>query len=157
MRGKTLIIVIASVGVVLLLGAGGAYWMLGRHAKAHPVAKAAPKPLFVSLDPMTVSVHGQNRFGLQSDGAYLQVGFQFATVKKEAVNEFNAILPAVRGNVLSLLLNVSPKVLTEQAAREKMKQQVLAEVNKTLAKNDSSLAKQAFGKAYITLFVTQPE
>lgn len=156
MRGK-LIIIIAIVVVVLLAGGGAGYWYFMMRPSHTTAQKAKPpkKKLFVSLKPMVVSVEGQSQFGLSSGTTYLQIGFEFETVHQKALQAFNDLRPAIRGKVLTLLLNLSPDVLHQQDVRTKMKQKVLGVVNKTIADNEPDVGKQSFEQVYITNFVTQ--
>lgn len=157
MKGK--LIVIIAVGVVVLLaGGGGAYYFLKiRRSKPSAMAtKPQPKKkLFVSLKPLVVTIDQKGKFGLPIQATYLQVGFQFATVRDKARKAFKSLRPAIRGNVLSLLLNLSPDILREQSARDRMKKRVLRTVNDTIYRNQPNVGHDAFDQIYITRFVTQ--
>lgn len=157
MQRRALIIISAAVVALLAIGAGATYWFMvvrPEHAKA---AAAQPKKaLFVSLAPMVVNIRAKGQFGLGGESTYLQIGFEFSSVQERAIKSFKSIQPAIRGNVLALMLNASPKILVKKAAREKLRARVLALVNKMMTKNDSKIGEHAFSRAYITNFVTQP-
>lgn len=159
MRDKRVVIIIILVSVIVLLAGGGAaYYFLKMRSAKTSVATAQAKPrkkLFVSLKPLVVSIEEKGKFGMPSQSTYLQVGFQFETVHARALHAFKDLRPAIRGNVLALLLNVSPAVLHQQSARDKMKQNVLKAVNETLHENEPKVGQTAFGQVYITRFVTQ--
>lgn len=157
MKRKKLLIVSA---IVLVLAGGGAasYFYYFRHV-LHPKAStsATATHLFASIAPMVVNVHAQSgQFGLggSSDG-YLQVGFKLETDSKKVVDAFEQLRPAVRGNVLTLMLKVSPDVLTKASARAALKNRILANVNRTLQKDAPGIGKQRFRRIYFTRFVTQ--
>lgn len=157
MKRKKLLIV--SALVVVLAGAGGAsYFYYFRHL-LHPKT-TADRPavhLFASISPMVVNVHEQSgQFGLGggSDG-YLQVGFKLETSSKKVIDAFERLRPAVRGNVLTLMLKVSPDVLTKASARTALKDRILASVNHTLQKDAPDIGKKQFRRIYFTRFVTQ--
>jgi len=157
MRGK-LIVIIAVAVVALLAAGGGAYYFLKvRRARPGAVAtKLQPKKkLFVSLKPLVVSINKKGKLGLPDQSTYLQVGFQFETVHDKARTAFKDLRPAIRGNVLALLLNLSPEVLHSQAVRDRMKKHVLQTVNQTLYSNQPDVGHDAFDRVYVTRFVTQ--
>lgn len=153
MRGK---IIIAAIVVAVLVVGGGGYWYFKMRPKEVATAKKAPKKkLFASIKPMVVGLSQKSNYGLTSGTTYLQIGFQFETVHKKAIKDFNSVKPAVRGHVMNLMLNLSPAVIHKKKARQKMKQSVLKEVNKVIANNDPKVGKHAFDHIYITNFVTQ--
>lgn len=152
---KTKVLIAVAVVVILAIGGGG-YWYFKMRPKEVAAAKKAPKKkLFATLKPMVVGVSGNSQYGLSSGTTYLQIGFQFETVKKKSLSDFNSLKPAIRGHVMSLMLNAKPAILHKKQARQKMKQNVLAEVNKVIASNDPKAGKHAFDQIYITNFVTQ--
>lgn len=155
MKGKLLWIIIAMLVVMLLAGGGAAYWLLRFQKSAQAAVQPVPKKVFVSLNPFVVSIQVPDKMGGPAAVTYLQIGFQFAAVHKRDVEAFKDLQPAIRGNVLALLLDLPPAILQQSKLRDQLKEKVLAEVNKTLANNRPELGKQAFTKVYITRFVTQ--
>lgn len=158
---KTVIIAASIVVLLAILGGGGAYYYFVMGGAPSHVAKA-PKtqPEFVALKPIVVNLQDSNGSSGNSYAAasYLQVGFKFATTSDKAVKIFKAMQPAIRGNVLDLLLKQPPSVTTSDAARKKMKAAVLKTVNQTIADQlDSAKKAPGFSKVYITRFVTQTE
>ena len=158
MKRKNLLILSAIVGL-LILGGGAGYFFYLRPRFQHDGkdAKKGVVHLFASISPMVVNVHTPSgRFGLGggSDG-YLQVGFKLETNSGKVVDAFQRLRPAIRGNVLTLMLEVSPDVLTKTAARTALKNRVLASVNRTLRKDAPELGTHRFQRIYFTRFVTQ--
>lgn len=157
MNRKKILILIAVV-VLLGLGGGAGYYFFLR-PRLNPKEKTAASlvHLFASIDPMVVNVHAaSDKFGLGggSDG-YLQVGFKLETGSKEVIKAFQKLRPAIRGNVLTLMLEVSPDVLTKSSARTALKNRILASVNRTLQKDAPKVGKKRFRRIYFTRFVTQ--
>lgn len=155
MKGKLWLIIIPIMAVMLLAGGGAAYWFLRGQLSAQAAVPPVPKKVFASLNPFVVSIQLPDKLGGPPAVTYLQIGFEFAAVHKEDVEAFKDLRPAIRGNVLALLLDLPPAILQQSKLREKMKQEVLEAVNKTLASNRPELGKQPFKKVYITRFVTQ--
>lgn len=142
-----------------LVGGGAFYYSEMRPAPAQAENKPAPKPQFVSLKPIVVTLQTQDQgqMSMSSVSTYLQVGFQFSTTDAGAVSAFKAMRPAIRGNVLDLLLQQPAKVITSDTQRRQMKAAVLKVVNQTLSDSGSENADGgAFNKVYVTRFVTQP-
>lgn len=157
MKRKKLLIITAVV-ILLAVGGGAGYFFYFRHL-LHPKHEAAGPAahLFASIAPMVVNVHeksGQFGLGGGSDG-YLQVGFKLETSSKKVIDTFEQLRPAVRGNVLTLMLEVSPDVLTKASARTALKNRILASVNHMLQKDVPALGKKRFRRIYFTRFVTQ--
>lgn len=157
MKRKKLLTITALV-ILLAAGSGAAYLFYFRHLLYPKHASARPTiHLFASIAPMVVNVHGQSRqFGLGGgSNGYLQVGFKLETSSKKVIAAFERLRPAIRGNVLTLMLEVSPDVLTKASARTALKNRILANVNRTLQKDAPALGKKRFRRIYFTRFVTQ--
>lgn len=157
MKRKKFLIVTAVV-LVLAGGCVVSYFFYFRHLLHHKAVAEQPSThLFASIAPMVVNVHAQSgQFGLggSSDG-YLQVGFKLETDSQKVINAFEQLRPAVRGNVLTLMLKVSPEVLTKASARTALKNRILTSVNHTLRKYSPGIGKHRFRRIYFTRFVTQ--
>ena len=152
---RTKILIAIALVVVLAIGGGG-YWYFKIRPKEVAAAKKAPKKkLFASVKPMVVGISGGSKYGLSSGTTYLQIGFQFQTVKKKAIADFDNLKPAIRGHIMSLLLDAKPAILNHKQARNQMKKSVLKEVNKIIVSNDPKFGKHVFDQVYITNFVTQ--
>lgn len=161
------LIIIAACVVILAFVGGGAFYYF--EMRPDPAAQAenkpAPKPQFVSLKPLVVNLRtpdqgqGQGQFPMRmsSGSTYLQVGFQFSTTDAGAISAFDDMRPAIRGNVLDLLLQQSADVITSHSKRQQMKDAVLKVVNQTVTSAGADNADGAtFSKVYVTRFVTQP-
>ncbi|MGN8158748.1 flagellar basal body-associated FliL family protein [Salinisphaera sp. RV14] len=155
------VIIAASIVLLAILGGSGAYYYFVMDSAPSHVAKAPkPQPKFVALKPIVVNLQASNESSGNSYGSasYLQVGFKLATTNDKAVQAFKDMQPAIRGNVLDLLLEQPASVITSDAARKKMKAAVLKTVNQTIADQlDSAKKEPGFSKVYITRFVTQTE
>lgn len=158
MRGKKVWIIIGAVVLLLLAGGGTYFFLASRNTGTATAAKKPTKHLFADLQNLLVNIHGQSQDGLVADpGMYLQLGFKLETTSAKTITDFKALLPAIRGNVLNLLLDASSDVVSHSSARNKMKQKVLGVVNQTLNQNDPALGKHPFTQIYLTNFVTQAE
>lgn len=147
---KPLILIIALLIVLSIAGAGGYFYFY----KA-PSSKQTAKLNFVSVKPMVVSLQPAKGNAFASGSTYLQVGFELSTTDLQAVQEFKAMRPAVRGNILDLLLKQPQSVISNDGQREKMKTAVLGAVNSTIAGSHDSKNEHMFSKIYVTRFVTQ--
>lgn len=159
---KIVIISAAAAVFIALIGGGGYYYFVRRHAPSTTAAahQRPPRPEFVSLKSMVVNLQpsGSSYASDYGASAYLQVGFKFATTNDNAVEAFKSMQPAIRGNVLDLMLKQPAAVTHSEAARDRMKVAVLKTVNQTIASQlDSSKKDPGFSKVYITRFVTQSE
>lgn len=158
---RKIVIIAAPIVLLAILGGGGAYYyFIMRSAPSHAAKAPKPKPEFVALRPMVVNLQASNGSSGNNYAAptYLQVGFKLATTNDKAVQVFKDMQPAIRGNVLGLLLKQPASVTSSAAARKKMKAAVLKTVNQTIADQLNSAKKApGFSKVYITRFVTQAE
>lgn len=110
------------------------------------------------MDPLVVNVAPPASGNLLPvAGTYLQISFQFQSDDAKAVAAFKTLTPAIRGRVMKLMLTLPVSVLDSQVARERMKGEVLANVNAFVHANDKSLGPHPFNRVYITDFVTQPD
>ncbi len=124
----------------------------GRHAPPKHQAAAPKKLQFASLQSMVVSLPDGSAYG---GSTYLQVSFKFATTSKKALQEFAAVKPAIRGQVLEFMLDQKSAILHSHDARNALKTNVLGLVNSVLSSNDPSLGDRPMQRVYITRFVTQ--
>lgn len=157
---KILIFSSAAVLIIALIGGGGFYYFFVLRHESSQMTTAhqhPPKPDFVSLKSMVVNLQPSN--GRKYGGSvYLQVGFKFATTNSKAIKVFKSMQPAIRGNVLNLMLKQPATVTHSEKARDKMKKAVLKTVNQTIANQlDRANKASGFSKVYITRFVTQSQ
>lgn len=157
MKRRTWITAISATICLVAVASGLSIWFfVVRPDQVKARADKPKKMLFVSIRPVVVNVHSKGQFGLSTGPTYLQIGFELATTDAKALSIFKSIQPAIRGNVLDVLLNASPDVLDKQVARNKLRARVLALVNGMLAQHAKKGAHHAFSSVYITRFVTQP-
>lgn len=138
MPSKLIAALLGVVVVIVLLGGGG-YYMLQKNGSGKTAEKAAPppKPSFVSMKSFTIHVAGEKNGEFRGIGSFIQIGFQLETTSATAVERFEARKPAVRGNVLSVLLEQPITILNDKDARKAMKASVLQVVNRTLSSADN--------------------
>lgn len=106
--GKMKKIIIIAVGTIVLLGAGGAYFLLGKnasHAPAKPALK--PPPVFFPLDSLTVNFQSD-------DGSmhYLRTGLTLKIKDEKIQATITEHMPEVRSHVLLLLSGKKPDDIT---------------------------------------------
>lgn len=166
-------IIIAVVAVVVLLGVagGGAYFYFFKF-KQHGDDKTAsgpmtpPKPLFFAqLANLVVSVP-QTGPDPASAGAgasdassanqvFVQLSVQFATTDPNAVTSFNALLPIIQADMVSLLMKQNATSLMNPDTHKQLSVDFLAIANGVLAQNQYFKPQNPFTAAYITNIVQQ--
>jgi flagellar FliL protein len=140
---KKMIIIIAAA--VLLLGGGGAVFMMKKNSdkakaeaaaaaeedgedgepaeKAPAHAKDANKtpPTFLPLEPFVVNLTDR-----EAD-RYAQVAVTLQIDDAKVADQLKAYLPAVRGNILSILTRKSSQELLSEEGKEKLKGEIMRE------------------------------
>jgi flagellar FliL protein len=130
--GKGKLVVIAVAGAtVLLAGAGGAWFMLGKQAQVQGEAtpKAAPRrmPVFVELDTFTVNLKDKE------DERFLQARLVLE-VRDSSVSEMlKTLMPSVRNELLLLLGSKQVAEISTREGKEKLAQEIVASANKAIA------------------------
>jgi flagellar basal body-associated protein FliL len=156
-------LVMAGVIVLALaIGAGGMFGVMhflstSAAAHAHETAKsdahAHPKAIyFAELPDIVVSIPPQTGADATS---YVQISLQFSTHDPRAVDSFNALLPIIKSQVISLLMNETGATLQNPAARAELLQNSLNAANAVLVKNADDTNGKPFDAAYVTNFVVQ--
>jgi flagellar FliL protein len=131
-RSLMKLLVMALAALLLLGGAGGAVWYFLLGGKAHLSGDGdkkaeTPLPYFLELKPFVVSVPskaGPSRF------VQLGLGLELDGAPSGAL--ITAILPQVQDAIRQTVLGFKADDLQEQASLEKVRQAVLASLNKTL-------------------------
>ena len=117
--------------VVLSIGAALAYVFVLRDGKtaAPPVAtKIQEKPIFMTLEPMTVN--------LQSEGGrakFVHLGVVLKVRDEKAKAQIAEFMPELRSRILLLLSNRQPDSLMSPEDKSKLADEILAEFNRPLA------------------------
>jgi flagellar basal body-associated protein FliL len=156
---------LVTAGVIVLaiaIGAGATFGVMhflqtGGAAHAHDAANtkddAHPKPIyFADLSSIVVSIPPQAGAPATS---YVQIGMQFATHDKQALESFNTLQPIIKSQVINLLMNETSAALQNPATRAELIQNSLDVANAALAKNAGKADDKPFDAAYITNFVVQ--
>ena len=146
-RSSKLLIVLM-VGVAVL-AAGAAGYLYFQHKSANaPVeaAKAVPeKPIFVTLEPMTVNLQAEGR-------KYLHVGMSLKVKDEASKAQIVEFMPELRSRALLLLSNRAPDTLMTTEDKSRIADEVRDELNRPL--NDT-LPPQGIASVSFNTFVVQ--
>jgi flagellar FliL protein len=118
-RSSKLVIVLLSVALAAVLTGGGVYYLMSPRDGEAPAAAAAAavavpeKPIFVTLEPVTVNVRSDGR------PRFLHVGMALKVRDEQTKTRIVEFMPEVRSRLLLLLSNRPPEslVTTEDKAR----------------------------------------
>lgn len=147
---KLLIIIIA---VLVLVVAGGAGWYFTRDhapaaghadgAKAAPAAAPQPaqQPKYIPLgEKFTVNLQ-------QEEGdRYLQVGITLKILDTKLEETIKEVMPEIRSKLLLLLSSKKPSELASSEGKQRLVQQVIAEVDAILGMGTAPVAAPAAAK-----------
>lgn len=145
---KLLIIIIA---VLVLVVAGGAGWYFtqdhapaaehAKGAKAAPAAAAPQQPKYIPLgEKFTVNLQ-------QEEGdRYLQVGITLKILDAKLEETMKATMPEIRSKLLLLLSSKKPSELASSEGKQRLVQQVIAEVDAILGMDTAPVAAPAAAK-----------
>ncbi|MFN7085460.1 MAG: flagellar basal body-associated protein FliL [Burkholderiales bacterium] len=126
-------LVIAIVLLVVLGGAGaGAWFFLGAEHEAGAEKTEAPKepekpPVFHALESFTVNLQPE------AGDQYLQVGLALKVKDSATVELIKARMPEIRNGVLLQLSSKRASEISTIAGKEKLSEEILAVVRKSLA------------------------
>ncbi len=140
------VLVTLLVVALLTILAGGGYLLFARPQARAAEAPAAPAPIFVALEPMTVN--------LQTDGRsrFLHVSLTLKSADQASQARIAEYLPEVRSRVLSLLSNRDAATLADAAGKAQLADEIKATVNRPFA---ASLPEQRITHVMFTAFVLQ--
>ncbi|HCA27171.1 MAG TPA: flagellar basal body-associated protein FliL [Betaproteobacteria bacterium] len=146
-KGSKLLIII--IAVVILLGGGGAAWffLMNKPSGAEPAAPKveAPKPpIFMSLETFTVN--------LQGGSSYLQLNIDLRVSGDKVIDAIKLHMPEIRNGILLLLSSKSVTDLSTVAGKQKLGEEIRAQVNKLIALQDP---KHGVLGVFFTSFVIQ--
>lgn len=148
--GKKKLILIAGIGgLVLALGAGGAFFLLKGKDEEHAEEAAAPavaETHYLPIDKLIVN------FGQGSPVRFLQVNIQLMAHDGEAIKAVETHMPAIRNDILLLLGARTYQEVNTPAGKEALRTAILETVQKVL---DTHAHGKRIDAVYYTEFVMQ--
>ncbi|WP_295529832.1 flagellar basal body-associated protein FliL [uncultured Thioclava sp.] len=125
-----------------------------KSAPKPPSKPAAGKALFAEIPKFVVTIPGSQEAG--GGSVYLQLSLSFLTEKKQAIDDFNKLMPIIKSAIISDIMasGLSPDSQSAQF-RHKITTDSLDLANRTVSQADSDLGRTPFLGAYITTFVIQ--
>ncbi|WP_234730536.1 flagellar basal body-associated FliL family protein [Acidocella facilis] len=152
-------IILGAVAALVLVGGGGGgalvyIKMTGHHSPpAHP-KPPPPKPLlFGTLENMVVSVPLDS--SAQAGQGFVQISIQYATTDQKAIDSFNALLPIIKAETITLLMKQTAKQLMDPSTHDSLTKTCVTLANQVLDKNAGFTPPDPFTAAYITNIVQQ--
>lgn len=133
--------------LVVLLGGGAAAWFLtqGKGDSAKEAEVAPPKvPVFLPLETFTVN--------LQGGAQYLQTDITLQVADQAQADVLKLHMPRIRSRLLTLLSSKHAEELTTAEAKEKLAQEIRAQVAQPLQATDRP---QQIEDVLFTSFVIQ--
>lgn len=135
------------VGVGLLAAGAAAYIFVGPRLTQAEAAKAVPeKPIFVTLEPLTVNLQGEGR------GKFLHVGMALRVRSEPSKAQIVEFMPELRSRALMLLSNRSADSLVSPEDKAKLAEEIRVELNRPL---NSELPEQGITSVAFNTFVVQ--
>lgn len=129
-RRKLLLVVLGSVLVTSMAGAGAYYYyLMGRDQPAQPAVVVPEDPIYVALQAFTVNLQPNDKYRMLHTVVTLQV----ANTESQAM--VTKYLPLVHGLVLSVLSNRQSDVLLTKEDKAKLGEEIKAVLNKPFAPN----------------------
>ena len=131
--GKTTMIIMVIVGILLLNGIGVGAWMFlsGGDSKSSDTAENN-KPVLAPLHYLTMVPEFIVNFGPNSRVRYLQVDLQIATRDEAVLATVNTYRPVIRNDVLVLLSSVNFDDLKDRQGKEVLQKKLLNAINKVV-------------------------
>jgi flagellar FliL protein len=127
-KSKKKLFLILGILVLLLAGGGGAAWFLTQDKgspKHEEEAVPAEAPIFHALDTFIVN--------LQEGDQYLQIDITLQMTDPAQLEAIKLHMPRIRNRLLSLLSSKYADELLTAEDKQKLAQEVLAEVNQPFA------------------------
>jgi len=127
--GKKGLLIIVAVAVLMLAIGGGAAWFLLGHKSEPHAEQAKPKhnlpPVFVTLEPFVVNLAGDAQH-------YLQVGIDLRVVDNSVSDQIKLHLPEIRNGVLLLLSSKTVEDLAGVDQKNRLRDEIREAVNRPL-------------------------
>ncbi|WP_077001473.1 flagellar basal body-associated protein FliL [Variovorax sp. KK3] len=151
-RSPKLLIILLGVTTVAALAGGGfalsrsSLFAKDAHAAEAPKPVPAAKPIFVTLEPLTVNVQSEGR------SRFLHIGMSLKVNDEAAKAQLVEFMPELRGRLLLLLSNRQPESLLSTQDKAKLAEEIRTELNRPLS---PSTAPQAVASVSFNTFVVQ--
>lgn len=143
---RWLIVALLTIAVLLALGfAGYVYSSVGNRAAA-PAPAAPLKPIFVSIEPMTVNLQSEGR------ARFLHVGMALKVADEGSRAQVTEFMPELRSRTLLLLSNRQPDSLQTPQDKARLAEEIRAELNRPLS---AGLPQQGITGVSFNTFVVQ--
>ncbi|TMV87861.1 flagellar basal body-associated FliL family protein [Thioclava sp. BHET1] len=117
-----------------------------------PEKPTAANAQFVELPQFVVTIPT----GADGGSVYLQLAMSFLTEKKQAIADFDKLMPIIKSQIIS---DVMASGVSPSSDPMKLKHVIttdsLVVANMTVSQSDTALGKAPFLGAYITTFLTQ--
>lgn len=150
-RSSKLKIVIPVAVLACGLAGGGGYYLMSQRAPAADAESAAPvllpdKPIFVTIEPLTVNVQSEGR------ARFLHVGMALKVRNEQAKAHVIEYMPEVRSRLLLLLSNRPPESLVTTEDRARLAEEIRLELSRPLA---AGFPPQEIGSVSFNTFMVQ--
>lgn len=147
---KLLIGLLVLTSLAALAGGGYALSRSSLFAHEEPAAAAAPKPMpkpiFVTLEPLTVNVQSEGR------SRFLHVGMALKVNDEQAKAQLVEFMPELRSRLLLLLSNRQPETLLSTQDKARLAEEIRTELNRPLS---PEAQPQAIAGVSFNTFVVQ--
>lgn len=143
---KLLIAALISISLCALAVAAYAITRTSPDAEAKPAKQAVEKPVFVTLEPITVNLQGEGR------SRFLHIGMSLRVRDDKAKAQVMEFMPELRSRALLTLSNRQADSLQTTEDKSRLADEILAELKRPL--NDS-LPPQGIVGVSFNAFVIQ--
>ena len=146
---KLMIGLLVATSLAALAGGGYALSRSSLFAQEAPAAampKATPKPIFVTLEPLTVNVQSEGR------SRFLHIGMALKVNDEPAKAQLVEFMPELRSRLLLLLSNRQPETLLSTQDKAKLAEEIRTELNRPLS---PGAPPQAIAGVSFNTFVVQ--
>lgn len=144
----TTILLIVLIGLVLVIGGIGAWFLLGNDSggdSSSDLTETTDTAEEVVLEPITYLTLVPEfvvNFGPGSSVKYLQVDLQIATRDESVLETVNAYRPVIRNDILVLLSGYTFTELSERAGKEALQKNILNTINRIIISANQSETEQ---------------
>lgn len=149
-RSSKLLIGLLAIASMAGIAAGGFALsrssLFAQEAPAAAAPKALPKPIFVTLEPLTVNVQSEGR------SRFLHIGMSLKVNDEQAKAQLVEFMPELRSRLLLLLSNRQPETLLSTQDKAKLAEEIRAELNRPLT---ADAPPQAIASVSFNTFVVQ--